>query len=126
MFKRKKDLGSLGEDAAVHFLTKRGYRIIKRNWYNVTGRRVGEIDIVAMYNNTIVFIEVKTTVISGMSCNPVEERITAQKMQKMQRIVELYIATHDLWDVQWQCDAISVYMKEHKVVKVDHLQHIFI
>ena len=47
--------GRQGEDRAVSFLEREGYRIVKRNF-----RAYGaEIDIVAVKDNTTVFAEVK-------------------------------------------------------------------
>ena len=52
----KRLIGNLGERAAVRFLRKNGYRIIKRN-YTALGY---EIDIIARKDNVTTFIEVKT------------------------------------------------------------------
>lgn len=47
-----------GEEVAVDFLKKNGYRILERNWRS---GRFGEIDIIAQEKNgLIVFVEVKT------------------------------------------------------------------
>ena len=51
----KKRLGRLGEDIACAHLEKEGYSVIARN-YTVRG---GEIDIVAVDGNFVVFVEVK-------------------------------------------------------------------
>lgn len=51
-----RDLGLLGEDLAVKFLKKNGYKIIERNFRS----KLGEIDIVGIDKETLVFIEVKT------------------------------------------------------------------
>jgi len=48
--------GKRGEKIASSFLAKRGYRIIDRNFR--FGRR-GEIDIIATYKKSLIFIEVK-------------------------------------------------------------------
>ena len=48
--------GKLGEDLAVKYLQKQGYKIIERNFEC----RQGEIDIIALDKQEIVIIEVKT------------------------------------------------------------------
>ena len=50
------ETGKIGENIAVSYLEKIGYKIIDRNFEC----RQGEIDIVALDNDIIVFIEVKT------------------------------------------------------------------
>jgi putative endonuclease len=50
------ELGEKGEELARNFLRKKGYKIIERNW------RFGkdEIDIIAIDNDYLVIVEVKT------------------------------------------------------------------
>ena len=48
--------GKIGEDAAVYYLTRQGYRIICRNFRCIQG----EIDIIAKDEDNLVFVEVKT------------------------------------------------------------------
>ncbi len=49
--------GKWGEEKAVTFLKRKGYRIIAQN---VRFGHREEIDIVAVYKDTLVFVEVKT------------------------------------------------------------------
>jgi len=50
------EIGSLGEDIAKKYLLSLGYKILERNWR----WRKCEIDIVAIHQDKIVFVEVKT------------------------------------------------------------------
>jgi len=52
----KRDVGSRGEQVAVKFLKKNGYKILQRNYRC----KFGEIDIVCYDHGTIAFVEVKT------------------------------------------------------------------
>ncbi len=52
----KKQIGNYGENRAVEFLIENGYQILHRNWRT----RSGEIDIIAIKDNVLVFVEVKT------------------------------------------------------------------
>ena len=56
MEKYNKVVGSLGEKYVVKFLEDSGYKILNTN-YNC---RFGEVDIVAIDGNCLVFVEVKT------------------------------------------------------------------
>ncbi len=49
--------GSRSERAAIRFLKKLGYRIVARNW----SCKHGELDIVALDGDCIVFVEVRST-----------------------------------------------------------------
>ncbi len=51
-----KKIGETGEDLAAHYLISQGYEILFRNFHSA----YGEIDIIAMLNEEVVFFEVKT------------------------------------------------------------------
>jgi len=51
-----KKTGKMGEDIAIAFLKKKGYKIIERNYRCV----FGEVDVVAHDRSDIVFVEVKS------------------------------------------------------------------
>ena len=51
-----RDIGLWGEETALKFLKRQGYRILKRNFRHA----LGEIDIIAQQKDTICFVEVKT------------------------------------------------------------------
>jgi putative endonuclease len=51
----KKDKGKIGEDIAVKFLSRKGYKILKRNYRYGHG----EIDIIAMDKDVLIFVEVR-------------------------------------------------------------------
>jgi len=79
--------GKKGEDLAVEFLKKQGFRIIERNWrYS----RMGEIDIIALDDDALVFVEVKarTSVNFG---HPIEA-VSPAKFATMQQLAEIYIS----------------------------------
>ncbi len=124
--KKKKHVGELGEESAVAFLQKKGYKIVARNWYNPTGKRLGEIDIIAEKDDKLIFVEVKTRDVSGGVRVIPEEQITRMKLQKLQRAAECYVKQQGLWNQQWQFDAVSVHMSDGKMVKIDHLENIFL
>ena len=52
----KKSIGKAGEEKAARYLIEKGYLLVARNWQT----RSGEIDIIAVSNNVLVFAEVKT------------------------------------------------------------------
>lgn len=54
--KYNKRLGKSGEDKAVKYLKRNGWKIVERNYKNP----FGEIDIIAKKDDTVAFIEVKT------------------------------------------------------------------
>ena len=55
------ETGLHGEVLAAEFLTRRGYRVIDRNYHS----RYGEVDIIALSDAYIVFVEVKVRQAGG-------------------------------------------------------------
>lgn len=71
------------EDIACEYLTSLGYRILHRNFYC----RGGEIDIIALDGEVLVFVEVKGTT---TKLNPAE-RINYKKLQRIYKCAEEFL-----------------------------------
>lgn len=84
----RKALGNIGEDKAAVYLENAGYKIIFRNF------RVqrGEIDIIALENNTVVFIEVKAW--SAYSIENLEYGIDKRKQKKIIETAKYFLVKH--------------------------------
>lgn len=95
------ELGKKGEDVAVDYLQKRGYVIVERNW-TFHGY---EIDIIAEYEDLLVFVEVKTRATKNWG-NP-EEAVSERRMRRMVESAGYYIDSHDI-DKQVRFDIIGI------------------
>jgi putative endonuclease len=80
------DVGKSGEDLASAALERRGYAILERRYRT----RGGEIDIVAMDGEVLVFVEVKTRYSSRFG-SPAEA-ITRQKRRQIVSMAADYLA----------------------------------
>ncbi|GAA4419777.1 YraN family protein [Bremerella cremea] len=83
-------LGERGERFACRYLRKKGYTIIARQ----DRTRLGEIDIVAVQDRTIVFVEVKTR--SAEEKGSPDEAVDREKQQRLTRAALAYMERHDL------------------------------
>ena len=86
MSMNKREVGTLYEDMACRYLEDEGLKIIGRN-YRV---KIGEIDIIAMENDTLVFAEVKFR--SSTDYGGAEFAISRQKQKKIMRVAQWYMA----------------------------------
>ncbi|BCX14865.1 MAG: UPF0102 protein [Patescibacteria group bacterium] len=77
---RRKGLGKLGEDAACFILQKQGYKILARNYHSF----LGEIDIIALDKDTLVFVEVKLRTTSKFGLP--EEAVDKRKIDKIKNV----------------------------------------
>jgi putative endonuclease len=123
----QRGIGGHGENAAMKYLTKKGYKVKELNWYNPTGKRLGEIDIIASKGSELVFIEVKTRkVTADESFTLPEQQITREKVKKLDRIAQKYISMNDLWDIPWRIDAVTViFVESDSKPEIRHLKNIF-
>lgn len=125
--KKKKNLGERGEELAVKYLKKNGYKILERNFTNTFGRRLGEIDIIAKKKKEIIFVEVKTRKLDEHNNALPEENITPRKLHKLSKIANNYIKNNNLIDTPYRFDAISVWVSnDYKINKIKHIESIFI
>jgi len=119
---RTQKIGKLGEDLADKYLKNKGFSVIERN-FTAKG---GEIDIIAVKNNEIYFVEVKSrkcinfdTESNFTSIQP-EQNVTLRKRKKFENTVQLYESQNSLENyksVHLIC--ICVYISSDKKVKVD-------
>lgn len=86
-----KNVGDIGEQFAAEILSNSGYEIIGRNY--MTKR--GEIDIIALRDGILHFIEVKTR--NGDQYGTPAESVTRVKQQRMRRAAEQYIQGRRLY-----------------------------
>ncbi len=75
--------GARYEELCAEYLRKQGYVIMERNFRT----RLGEIDIIAMDGEDIVFIEVK----GGKDTPPPFTRVTPAKLKKILLTVQYYL-----------------------------------
>lgn len=111
----KQDLGKFGEELACKYLKEKGYKIIEKNYH----ARSGEIDIIAKFNDILVFIEVKTR--TNLTFGLPEEAINYYKQQKLIKTVEYYLLKHHSLDQNYRIDSIAIEIdRQTKRVKIRH------
>ncbi len=68
--------------------------------------RQGEIDIIARYKKTLVFVEVKTR--RSDAFGSALEAVSPAKAQKLAAAAYIYLAQHKLADADFRIDVITV------------------
>lgn len=107
----KKLLGRVGEDKAVSYLKKQGFKIVERNYKNA----FGEIDIIAKDGEYTVFVEVKTR--TGDDFGAPGEAVDYRKRQKYARIAAAYLSGKGLTDAACRFDVVEIENGEINHVK---------
>lgn len=98
----RQSLGKLGETVAAQFLRRHGYRIIQRNFK----ARYGEIDIICIKADTLVFVEVKTRI--GESYGKPEHSIRPRKLREVIQTAQYYKLTHKELPEAMRIDVIGI------------------
>ncbi|MDD3593063.1 MAG: YraN family protein [Candidatus Gastranaerophilales bacterium] len=95
--------GNNGEDLAVEFLQQSGFKIIERNWHY---GKLGEIDIIAVDKDVLVFVEVKAR--RSLACGHPLEAISYKKLEQIKMTGLAYLSQCSQKYNSYRFDAISV------------------
>lgn len=111
------NLGKISEDYACKFLISKGYKIIARNFRS----SFGEIDIVAIDADTLVFVEVKARW-SLKFGNP-EEAVTREKINKIVKTAAYFSQLHPKLPKKLRIDVVALeinggHVVSEKIIKV--------
>ena len=98
----KKLLGRVGEKKAVDFLKKKGFKILETNYRT----HIGEIDIIADDNGTVVFVEVKTR--SGDGYGLPSEAVDFKKREKYFKVAAEYLQREKKNDLPCRFDVVEI------------------
>jgi putative endonuclease len=110
-------LGEKGESLAKEYLEKLGYQIITSNWRE----RKFEIDLIAIDNNEIVFVEVKTRSTSFFG-NP-EEAVTDKKQNHLLNGADFYIQENEI-DLECRFDIVAIVLNSNEQ-EIKHIKNAF-
>lgn len=112
---QKHIIGKLGENIATEYLKKKNYRIVERNFEC----KQGEIDIIAIDKNEVVFIEVKTR--SNEQYGKPVEAVTEYKKKHLIKAIKYYIYKNKIEEAFIRIDVIEVYIRNSKYF-INHIK----
>jgi len=95
-------LGQEGERLAADYLTKKGYRIIERNYRY----HRNEIDIIARHKKSLCFVEVKTR--SSTEKGHPADAVTATKQREIIKAARAYLAFTGQDETDCRFDVVAV------------------
>ena len=108
-------IGEFGETLAKNYLIRHGYKIIDAN----VKLSYQELDIVALKDDLVVFVEVKTRV--SQFYGPAENAFQFTKLERFRRGMEMYIGNKNLNADNTRADLITVDIDQiKKTAKIKH------
>lgn len=111
--------GQRGEQIAVAYLQKRGYRIQQQNYRC----RRGEIDIIAWDGSTLVFVEVKTK--GQTAFGAPQAMVDTRKQKTITRVAMTYIQQHQLYNTALRFDVVAITLSPGGTPEVTHVPAAF-
>ena len=112
------ELGKKGEQLAVDYLTKEGYKIEERNWRF----QKAEIDIIASKQQTIISVEVKTR--SSKDFGDPQDFVNSKKIKLMVLAMNEYVLMKNL-DIEVRFDIIAI-IKIKEEFDINHIKDAFL
>jgi len=112
------ELGKKGEQLAVDYLTKEGYKIEERNWRF----QKAEIDIIASKQQTVISVEVKTR--SSKDFGKPQDFVNSKKIKLMVLAMNEYVLMKNL-DIEVRFDIIAI-IKIKEEFDINHIKDTFL
>lgn len=104
------DTGKLGEQLAAEYFEKAGYTIVEKNWRY----HRAEIDLIALLDKMLVFVEVKTR--SGSLWKSPEESINLRKRKLLFKAADAFMQTFpDDFSARFDVFTVVVENNQHKI-----------
>ncbi len=113
------ELGKEGELQAIHFLRKKGYEILEKNYRYLKA----EVDIIARKKEILVAVEVKTR--SSNYFGDPQDFVNHKKIQLLLAAIDYYVTKRDL-DVEVRFDIIAILKKKDTTYEIEHLEDAFL
>jgi putative endonuclease len=111
------ELGKSGEDYAYEYLERKGFNILQKNWFH----NKDEIDIIAIHENVLVIVEVKTR--STLYFGEPQIFVNKKKQAFLIRAANAYIMKNDI-QLETRFDIISVVLSNNRV-SIKHIEDAF-
>ncbi len=133
MTTEKQNIGKLGENIAVKYLEKHGYKILDRNYRKpwgeidiIASENIGKNQFLAQQSQELVFIEVKTQSANRRIEWRPEENITRHKKHQLSRIVTTYLKSNKIPENQnWRVDVLAITLDfKTKNAQIEHIENI--
>jgi putative endonuclease len=119
-YRRWRTLGTRGERAAARYLRRRGFQLVQRQAKTI----YGEIDIIAVEDRTVVFVEVKTR--SSHDAGHPAEAVNRDKQRRLTRLALAFLRHHDLLEHGARFDVVAVTWPPNKWrPRIEHYRNAF-
>jgi putative endonuclease len=118
-FQKQLSLGDRGEILAERFFLRQGWIVLARSY----STELGEIDLIAVDQQTVVFVEVKTR--TDTSKGLPEDAVDDDKERRIAQMAEQYIRRHQLEKQRIRFDIFSIVWDQNSSPITKHYRDAF-
>ncbi len=119
-FEQNRNLGLLAEEIAAAFFSRKGYKLLERNYRTPCG----EVDLIFQNRRgQIIFVEVKARA-TGRYGLP-QEAVTARKQQHIIRTAMWFLQQKGWFDRQIRFDVLAVRFLKKNKPEIEHIPWAF-
>lgn len=118
---RRVAIGKAAEEAAAVYLERSGLRIVERNWRC----RRGEVDLIGIDGDTLVFVEVRSRT-NPANFGTAIEAVSPRKCRQVRDVAAVYLHLRRHGDKDVRFDAIAVtFGPDGGIAELNHLPGAF-
>ena len=110
----KRKIGDLGEEIVARFLQDKGYEILERNYL----KSFGEIDIIALKNNIVCFVEVKAR--KSIKYGYPSEAVGYHKQQRIIKASQSFLVENKMTDYIMRFDVAEVFTESREINYIEN------
>ncbi len=114
-----KKIGHWGEQQACKYLENMGFKILDKNYRC----RLGEIDLIALDGDYLVFIEVKTR--TSVSYGFPAESIGKRKQNKYIQMASIYAKEKGIYGASFRFDVVEIIINGPGRWGINHISNAF-
>ncbi|MDE3124852.1 MAG: YraN family protein [Bacteroidota bacterium] len=115
---QQKNTGNFGEEVAVKYILDNGFNLLFTNWRF----KYWEVDIIALKNNMLHFVEVKTRQQSPFGFP--EDAVQLPKMTALKKAASAFLEIYPEYQ-EIQFDVISITLKQKQVIDIFWIEDVF-
>lgn len=116
----KKETGKNGENISKNYLLSKGYIYIQSNYHS----RYGEIDLIFMDNQELVFVEIKTRT-SDLYGLPIESMSPKKRLKILKTALTFLDTATPKSFISWRIDFIGIKLNySDNKAKIQHIKNI--
>lgn len=112
-------LGRRGERAAARYLERFDHRVLERNYRCA----VGEVDLISVESDTLVFVEVKTRS-SDRAADPLET-VRPAKWARVERAARWFVMERSAEHMPCRFDLVTIVWPPRGTPRIEHIENAY-